>query len=192
VRVTSPHDPLLHVLTRHGISDAAARAIQAVSQDVRARTLAHRVEFAAMLDAETGEMIGAIIQGERLRTEIRSHIDAMRSERGYVQVHTHPGSRSFSPEDMVLLAAFRTVCAMVVAGADGTMYVASFVAEARSLDTELILSAWDAEWDILLLFYGPLIVSGALTLDEAARAQSHEVWLRLAPRFGLRYDRVEP
>jgi hypothetical protein len=145
-----------------------------------------------MLDAETGEMTGAIIRGERLRTHIGPHIEGLHPNRDYVQLHSHPGSRSFSPEDIVLLAAFRSVHAMVVVGADGTTFIASFMTGASSLDAETLLSAWDAEWDTLLFFYGPLIVSGTLTPDDAARAQSHEVWLRLAPRFGLRYDRVEP
>ncbi len=145
-----------------------------------------------MLDAATGEMTGAIIRGERLRTDIGSRIDAMRPGLTYVQIHTHPGSRSFSPEDMLLLATFPSVRAMVVAGIDGTTYVASYTVEMSKPNAETLLPAWDAEWDTLLLFYGPLIVSGVLTLDAAARAQSHEVWLRLAPRFGLRYDRVEP
>jgi len=84
-----------------------AREIVQLGETLRNLTQTNSMEFAAMLDAERGTQIGAILGGVSQSVDIGPHLNAMRAERQYVHLHTHPANSSFSDTDVGVLLSYR-------------------------------------------------------------------------------------
>jgi hypothetical protein len=78
------------------------------------------LEFAAMVDAESGVALRTTISGGEDAVDFRPHITAFARGRRYVQLHTHPGSSSFPDADVATLLSWDQIHAMVIVGVDGT------------------------------------------------------------------------
>ena len=182
---------VVRTLQEHGLSPAAARAAEAIGANLRQRTLGRAVELAAMLDADTGVAVGAVLGGAQASVDIRPHLDAMQLRRSYLSIHTHPGSSSFSPQDVDILLTHVPLRVMAVVGADGTWYVLS----QRYLGVPNRPAVLDAFRDAVLAQrskYLGLINSGTMSRRAAWRQHTHEAWTIVAAPAGLRYDRIEP
>lgn len=173
----------------HGISRNTAFMVEKIGEDIRQRTIRHGVEYAAMVDMDSGEMLGEILGGQQSAVDISKHIRQMKPGKKYVQIHTHPRSSSFSAEDIMLLYRY-DIGAMAVFGADGRKYIMSKVADVIENLWE-IKEAYDNEVQALKQKYIDLIASGMMTEEEAWKEHTHEVWLNIAAKLGFKYSRLK-
>ncbi|MGH2353674.1 MAG: hypothetical protein ACRDJN_18885 [Chloroflexota bacterium] len=143
-----------------------------------------------MIDAQAGTQLGSLARGQIDGVDIARQVYAARGRRA-VSVHTHPHSSSFSPADANLLSKARDVCAVVVVGADGTWYLLS-IEPGKALPADATIEgAYRITRQSLIPKYLALVQSQAMTRARAWQEHSHEVWERIAPVLGLRYDRIE-
>jgi hypothetical protein len=145
-----------------------------------------------MIDAASGERLGAIIEGQHDTIDIQSHYAAMRPERRYVQLHTHPRSSAPGRADAAIVIRRAAIASVVVAGGDGSWYVLSKVPGAEPADVDTMRRRWVEVHDTLDRLYGPLVEAGVVDVEAAWRAETHEIWQRIAADLRLRYDRLEP
>ena len=157
------------------------------------RTGQHGTEFAALLATGTGALVGPVVGGQPDAVPVGGQLQAMRAGRRYVHLHTHPApSAAFSDADVGMLVAYACLRTAAVIGVDSTWYVLSKVpGRAPALRAE-VEQRFAVQVAALVPKYARLIRSGALSAAEAWRLHTHEVWQRLAPGLGLRYDRLEP
>jgi hypothetical protein len=108
------------ILHLHGIDGNLAAQIWNVVQELirntRRRRKGRHLERAAMLDASDGLAVGPPITGTEFATNVSAHIQRFRHGRAYIQIHTHPNSTSFSPEDVLFLATQPQVRISIVVG----------------------------------------------------------------------------
>lgn len=110
---------------------------------------------------------------------------------GYAFVHTHPEGISFSAADATVLVAHALALRAVAAvGGPGMWYVLSIDPQRKPPSPADVSPAFERERDALAPSYQHRAQAGGLTRREARREHTHEVWERLAPALGLRYNRV--
>ena len=171
------HD-VIAALRRHGISGTVAAALWTTARDPVRRTRRRGIEHAVTLDAESGQPIGPMLTGTATATDVSRHILAFRPGHGYVVLHTHPRSTSFSPEDVLLLADHLSIRAIIAVGIDGAWHVLSRLADTNLGDPFTLVG--DARRERL-----------RLEREGVPPAEwSHLAAERIASRYGLVYDRV--
>jgi hypothetical protein len=179
------------LLRDHGLRSSTARAVAQVGEDLRVRTERQGSEFAALLAVGTGALVGPVLGGQPAEVPVGGQLQAMQAGRRYIHLHTHPPpSAAFSDADVGMLVTYAGLRTMAVIGVDRTWYVLSKV-PGQTLRAE-VEQGFTVQVAALAPKYARLIRSGALSVAEAWRLHTHEVWEQLAPRLGLRYDRVEP
>jgi hypothetical protein len=120
------------------------------------------------------------MSGDEGGVDIRRHIAGFLPGQRYVQLHTHPGSASFSDADVATLLSWAHMHAMVVVGVDGTWYALSRLGAV----TPSARDAVDMFW----------IESDRLEREQpglSVREYTHRVWMAIAGHLGPRYDRVQ-
>ena len=120
------------MLRRHGLTGSASARLWTLSRTMRSNSRRRGLEYAAMVDAETGEPVGTVISGGEDSVDLRRQLVAFVRGRRYVQFHTHPGSSSFSDADVATLFSWQQIHAMVVVGVDGAWYALSRLDPARA------------------------------------------------------------
>jgi hypothetical protein len=185
-------DRIRAVLRRHGLSEQAARAAVNVGDLIHAQTEEHGVEFAALLDADSGRRVGRILGGRGDQVDASPHLRAMRPGREYLALHTHPDSTAFSQADAALLLLFPRIRALSLVGADGTWYALSVAPNLARPNPVDLAFAMRQRYLALRPSYEARSRTGELTQAAARRELSHELWTDVARQFGLRYHRVEP
>lgn len=187
----------VQVLTRYGATPDVALATLQTAGLLRAQMLkGHRrdwKEWAAMLDIHFGAECGPWCSGEADQVDIADQLRTS-GEREVMSLHTHPCNASFSSRDAEVLLANPTIRALVVIGADGTLYVLS-----RDLTSGMnyaqvryqVESMHKSQVQALATAYRALRRAGYLTRAAAWRAHSQETWERIGTTLGLLYDRVE-
>lgn len=120
------------------------------------------------------------------------HLSRMRGGREYLILHTHPSSAAFSQADAALFVPFPQLRVLAVIGADGTWYVLSIPPTRSRAELAGLDQAVAAEFVALRLAYVARRDAGVITSAEALRMLLHQVWLNMAERLGVRYDRLEP
>ena len=178
-------------LRRHRMSLATIRTVARLGHELRERTEQAGREFAALVEAGSGRQIGTILGGETTSADIELHLDAMRPDRPYVHLHTHPTSSSFSDLDASMLLTHAPLRAIVAIGGDGTWYVLSKSPGRRPASPARGMLAYREALYALLPKYQRLVQSGQLDDAAAWRQHTHEAWEQVAPALGLRYDRFE-
>lgn len=148
---------------------------------MRRDTRRRGVEFAAMVDAETGAEIGRVLSGTPDGGDIRPHLALMQPGRRYVQMHTHPGNTAPSHIDVLLLLTQEQVQTVAVVGVDGSWYALSRGSSGR------VASAHDAAERLVRTLHRLAAAEPSAPL----RDRSHRAWLEIAQDLGLRYDRVQ-
>lgn len=187
-----PMSPLVRELTRLGLSRNVAESVENVSELIRQKTIRNDVEYAAMIDAATGQRIGPIIDGEKNEADIGEHIRAMVSGREYIQLHTHPLSSSFSDADVFVMSANDGFKYMVVTGADGTQYILMKNPGAKYYTYQEIHNEYRIVRSLLHSKYANLVQTGQMSPEQAWKEHSHEIWERIASNFDFRYIRILP
>ena len=131
-----------------------------------------------MLDASDGLAVGPPITGTEFATTVSAHIQRFRPGRTYVQIHTHPNSTSFSPDDVLFLATQPQVRTSIVVGIDGTWYLLSRLSDDSTRNPRLPYDDYRREYR-------------QLEQEQVTSAERpHAVMERIAERHGFRYDRV--
>jgi hypothetical protein len=179
------------LLRGHGVPAAAATKIAQAGDQLRQRTAAVNVEFASLFEWDSGAIVGVPLVGGEDRIDLAPQMAALRPGRRYVQLHTHPGSSSFSHHDLSILLRHPELRMMAIVGQHGSWYILSrrrgqpLASEADGLDL------WHVHYAEVAEPNDPLIRLGMLTEREALRRELHETMRRLAPEIGLRYDHLE-
>lgn len=124
--------------------------------------------------------VGTIISGGEDSVDLRRHIAAFVNGRRYVQFHTHPGNSSFSDADVAVPLSWEQIHAMVVVGIDGAWYASSRLGASRTT----AIGAAEA-------FLGEFDRLGDEQSDLNLRERTHQVWVTIAGKGALRYDRVQ-
>jgi len=168
------------VLRRHGLSGDASARLWTISRTMRRDPRRRGLEYAAMVDVETGVPLGTVISGGEDAVDLRRHIRAFVRGHWYAQFHTHPGSSSFSDADVATLLSWEQIHAMVVVGVDGSWYALSRLGTTSATAINAA-EAFLTEFDRL----------GEEHPGLPIRERTHRVWLTIADQTGLRYDRVQ-
>lgn len=182
---------LLRALRLHGLSEAAITGAIRLAPDLLARTRRESLEFAVILDRESGALAGNVIAGESDQIDLSAALARLVRAHQFLQIHTHPGSTSFSDADVAMLVGQTALAAVIVLGADGTVYILS---KSRGVVPAAPLAAmveWNREYAARFPRYRRAVLAGDLSVAEAAKRHSHTVMQGLAPRFGVTYQRLE-
>ncbi len=178
----------------HGWTPTANKAVREVSDDIRQRTVDAGVEFAAMVDAETGDKIGGIVRGVKGSADVSGHISLMRDGQKHILLHTHPRSTAFSYVDVGLLARddlAKKLQTMYVVGRDGTRYLISPKPGSKVASREAVKRAFGAEEGIRWPAWHAKVRAGKISKELAEKECTHEVWTNIADDLGLIYHRIE-
>jgi len=188
--VTQPEDsPIIQQLREYGLAARVALEVAQLGETLLARTQESGTEFAAMVDADSGARVGAMLGGKTDAVNISAHIAAMKPGRQYVHLHTHPGSSSFSGRDVATFIAHGQIQTMGVVGADGTWYLIARTVRTPSMAPREVVAAWQLAIESLDSRYNILI----RTMPQLAawRQVTHEALASVANQFDLWYTRVE-
>jgi len=184
--------PFTTRLLRHGLPPGTVGTVASLGEELRARTQHTGKEYAAMIDAASGALVGAVLEGSSSKVDITPHLQLLAAAGAYVQLHTHPSPLSFSRHDVALLINTPPIRSMIVY-AQGTRCYAM---------------TKSAQWDRLLGKTSPEgLTRRMVELYEEARGsrairqtyRAHQVrgdadaaaidaiWGAIAPRLSLRY-----
>ncbi|NPV30505.1 MAG: hypothetical protein HPY58_12825 [Firmicutes bacterium] len=183
------------IFGEHGWTSKVTQKVLAKGEELRQATRASGVEYAAMVDAETGNSLGVDIKGIEHSVNIAAHIEQMQPGKRYIQIHTHPNSSSFSDIDVALLfyhqGPERNIQSIYVVGADGTRYIMSREPGVRVATPEEIKLAFQVEIEVLRPKWEEKYRSGEMTADQAWKEHTHEAWFNIAKKLGFKYNRLE-
>jgi hypothetical protein len=157
---------------------------------LRARTIRDQVEYGATFDLDSGHAIGGILMGEGNDLDIYSHLALLEPTHHYVTLHTHPASRPPSLQDGAVLSAHLLICSLMIVGANGTWYALSRqpgVPQVSEREAREMIGA-----AFMIVRAGALAAQQAhgWTDEQTLDVLLHSLWSRIAPRLGLRYDRL--
>jgi hypothetical protein len=178
---------VVETLRSLGYLEATIRRIVEVARDLRALQEADGVEYAAMLDAASGEHVSPVIRGEPTKVDTSPHIDALRTGHTYVQVHTHPSARTFSLFDVRVLCDAPAVRASAVVASGDWWYVMTVQPGEYPAPFRKVYEEYVRERGALQATYQGHIDDGRMTEDQAIAALDREVWGNIAPRLRLHY-----
>ncbi|WP_196603080.1 minor capsid protein [Pectinatus frisingensis] len=103
-------------------------------------------------------------------------------------VHNHPGSSSFSPEDLNVMCAFNSIDCMRVIAHDGTRYFAE-VGNGQRVSLPTIKKLYDKIMYDLIGEFRKRINSGELDNFQAWKEHSHKIIEKVAEKYGWTYRR---
>jgi hypothetical protein len=187
----APGPELLALLRSHGLSVAVAERVARAGAVLHQRSVREGVEIGTTLDLATGRPIGPTLSGERDSVNFGSQFAAFRPGRRYLQLHTHPGSSSFSAPDVGMLLDHLALRLLVVVGEDDHWYLLSKRAGQRLANPDDAHARWWEVFEDVASHDDALIAQGQLTQQAALVREVHETMIRLAPELGLRYDDLE-
>ena len=194
--VPEPPGPSLgasaEALVVHDIPAPAAAKAEIFAEEIRALTEREGVEFAGMLDVDSQTRLGAILRGTQHSVDISPHLAAMQPGRRYIQLHAHGNSSAFSDADAAVLVEHPEIAAIGVLGVDGTAYSLSRIPGGITSNRHEIYYRFWGQAELLKPKYQQKIMAGEMTKAEAWKEQTHEVWVQIAQKLGLRYQRIYP
>jgi hypothetical protein len=183
---------LRHALNAHGLHGAIAERVEEVGQELRALQAAEGVEFAAMLDVETGAPVGPYLRGTPTSVVIEPHLSAMKAGRLYVQVHSHPSAATFSIDDVAVLFHFYpTLHSTVVVAAAAWWYVMSPRPGTDPYPVTKIHRAYLDAWRRLEPQFLTAIDEGKMTTEQAGLELHRAIWRTIAGDLNFLYHEVE-
>lgn len=136
------------------------------------------IEFAVVVKRKGGEILRK--RGEPHAVPFTA--EEKRQMRGATLVHNHPGSGSFSIQD-IMLAGGSDLLSIVAAGHGGEIYTASMI---RAIDSLAFAVSFSDELEKIA---APLLTAGRITLGEIAGIHQHLMWA-VADRLDLLRYRV--
>jgi hypothetical protein len=108
-----------------------------------------------------------------------------------ILIHNHPGSSSFSCEDINVLVSRKSIKYLAVIGHDETKYMMSIGNGKRPMFGELVL-AWKRANGTHYDYYNKKVMNGEMTSHDAWREQSDLMVRDMAVNYGWDYRRVLP
>ncbi len=108
-----------------------------------------------------------------------------------IQIHNHPGSSSFSSDDLKVLSNYKSISHIAVIGHDGRRYIAKVGQGLRPTSKEISLE-WKAAHDKHFNYFNNKVGRGELSPEDAWKAHSHLIIEEVAEKFGWEYRRVMP
>ncbi|NPV69751.1 MAG: hypothetical protein HPY55_03760 [Firmicutes bacterium] len=148
-----------------------------------------------MVDTQDGGLLGAFLEGDDSSVYMAQHINQMVAGKRYIQIHTHTSRSSLSYQDATLLyyhgGPERNIQSVYVVGCDETRYLLSRQTGKKIAEAWRIKVVWIAERDRLTPKWIAKVRSGETTEEQAWKEHSHEIWVNIANRLGLMYDRLE-
>ncbi len=158
------------VLRGRGLSGQVIARRRTLSREMRRNSRRRGLEYATMVDADSGLPLGRLVSGQEGGVDIRAHLNALTPGRRYVQFHSHPSSSSFSDADAAILLSWPEINTVVVVGVDGSWYVLSRATPSPVSAREAV----DAYW-----------------IEREAIDAEFGGWTRIAGDLGLRHERVQ-
>lgn len=175
-------------LRRHGILSLAAQRVRAIGHLLREETRLHGLEFAALLDAQTGGQLLPIVSGDADEVDTSPLLRETSPGRAYVGVHTHPRSQPFSLADIALLLAQPAIHLVVAVGRDGSWYLMSVAPNVVPGDIGALRAVFAEVAEATIEQYR---APPYRSIAAARRAHLHAIWEQVSPRLGLQYDWIE-
>jgi hypothetical protein len=175
---------LLGVLQHSGLTPAAAEASRLVGIALRERTSRTKLEYAVLIDAQTGQPVADPAEGDEDAVDLQEQFSRCAPGRAYLGLHTHPRSLPFSLQDVaLLLRRHPTLCAIAAVARSGGTWYAMGVAPGRAAPTvEAMRAAMQQTIQEISDGYG---VPPYPDPAAARRALLHDAWTRAAPGLGL-------
>jgi len=181
---------IVRLLAGIGIADGVAPAVAKRGEFLRRRMIGGggSTELASAFDAVTGRSLGRILAGTGVEIDVSAYFAAMKSARGYIIMHTHPGGAPPSIQDVVTFYEERALTHSLIVGADGTWYALARAAQEARLtpyDARLLIAVAYARWRPQ---FEAAVRSRQLSRQEARAALLDKLWRSLGPALGLGYD----
>ncbi len=151
-------------------------------------------EVLMSIDADTGEELHPAVPGDKSSVVIPEPLaNLLRTGRrnSIIMVHNHPGSSSFSDDDLAVASNFPSIEWFTVIGHNETRYAVK-VGDGKRPSINELQNAWRSARFRRYKYYCDKVLAGELTESEAWYEHSHEIVQDLAERFGWDYVRSEP
>lgn len=185
-------DRIRAILRRNGLSEQAAQAAVNIGDSIRAQTEEHGVEFATLLDADSGRRLGRMLGGTASEVDVGPLLRAMRTGREYAAIHSHSNLSSFTDTDAALFLMFPRIRVAAVVGPGGIWHALSIASGQSRPNPVTVVQALQATLGALKPGYLSRVQDGTMTSQQALGELTHRAWVELAAQFGLRYDRLRP
>ncbi|GEM_PF-2010746 len=146
------------------------------------------------ISSKTGQSVSPKLKGTVNGVSFsRDLIDLLNnSEDGsLILIHNHPGSSSFSCEDISVAVSRRSVKYITVIGHDETKYLLAIGSGQRPTHNELVL-AWKEANATHYDYYCKKVVGGEMSSHDAWREQTDLMVKDMAANYGWDYRRVLP
>lgn len=166
-----------------GIADALER--------VRQHGIGRGKEMLAHVDAKTGEKLFADVKGRGNSVKPSDEVSKAYQnapEASIVSVHNHPNGTSFSADDFALMARYKSIESIRVAGQNGEEYYAKVGRNGARPRPETIERDWNEIGKRLGAKYRGAVESGRMSIEQARVKMSHEMNQQLAKQYGWTYE----
>ena len=159
-------------------------------------------ENSALIDNQTGKVIGPILLGSEMSVRMGQQFSALKEDSDVTHIHTHPSATSFSAGDISLLNRVPNFRRMLLHSDDGTIYEISRTNKTQIPKSDEVFNVYDEinrslTPKFLSADVKRIIVEKGAEADthpiliRAWREQSHEVIKQLAKKYKFRYVRYK-
>jgi hypothetical protein len=146
------------------------------------------------IDKKTGKSVYSKIEGTSNKVTFpQPLVDFLNNAapNSVIQVHNHPGSSSFSSDDLKVMSYYKSISHIAVIGHDGRRYIAKVGQGLRPTSKEITLE-WKAAHDKHFNYFNNKVGRGELSPEDAWKAHSQLIIEEVAEKFGWEYRRVMP
>jgi hypothetical protein len=179
---------LNQVLSNYSVNQSTIDKIIRYRKLTRRLTALYGIEYAIMLNIDTGSRVGEIIEGGRHEADVNQHLLLLNKQSRYLQMHSHPRSSTISLDDLILVLAYNEIKAMVVVGANRWTYLLIKVEDAPNHG--YINTLIQQEFQTLRPKYKKMLAKGRLSENRISDMMLHEVMVKVTPSLGLRYFKL--
>jgi len=177
-----------------GLSKPAKTSLAKALTEALEHGLKTGTECLLHIDKNTGKSVYSRIEGTINEVVFpQSLIDFLdnAAPNSVIQVHNHPGSSSFSVDDIGNLAVRDSINTISVIGHDGTKYVLS-IGSGQRVDWRTLQKEYNTINEKHFDYFCNQVVSGKMTEQQAWKEHSHRIVIDLAEKYGWEYRRVMP
>jgi hypothetical protein len=146
------------------------------------------------IDARTGKRVYSKIEGSSNEVVFPQSLINLLNQadsNSIIQIHNHPGSSSFSVEDIGNLVVRESMNTISVIGHDGTKYVLS-MGSGKRVDWITLQKDYKTFQKKYFNYFRDQVISGKMTNQQAWKEHSHRITTDLAEKYGWEYRRVKP
>lgn len=185
-------------LGQHGVempelTEEARKGVIAAFTQALEHGLKFGTECILTVDAKSGQLVYNKITGSKNQVTFpQEFVDFLgdAADDSIILVHNHPGSSSFSGEDLANLK-FRSLKGLGIIGHDKTQYYVG-AKEGTQYDPDKIIADWRAAYARYFDYYKEQVSSGKMTPEQAWKEHSHKIIEDVAKANGFEYRRWLP